>query len=185
MRNHKRDGVCLGTHRVYSLMLMIRLDEQQGGTLISTDTREAVLDYLRATRDLIIGSQADDGSWPANWTDGHEAGAKLDPKEPPSKRVIATGHHLEWLSIAPTELHPPRDQILKAARWLVRNVDETPQSEIDRNYTFYSHVGKALAMWRKTTPTDFWTAYRTRHPEIEQFEPASTPDSQQTPEHNH
>ena len=62
-----------------------------------------------------------------------------------SKRVIATGHHLEWLSIAPIELHPPRGQILKAADWLIANVEKTPQDEIDANYTFYSHVGKP---WR-------------------------------------
>jgi hypothetical protein len=35
MRNHKRDGVCLGTHRVYSLMLLVRLDDQNEGKLIT------------------------------------------------------------------------------------------------------------------------------------------------------
>jgi hypothetical protein len=89
-----------------------------------------------------------------------EASAKADPAEAISKRVIATGHHLEWLSIAPIELHPPKDQILKAADWLVANVAATPQDEIDTNYTFYSHVGKALSMWRQTSPAAFWTEWR-------------------------
>ena len=95
MRNHKRDGVCLGTHRVYSLMLLIRLNEQNGGQLITTQTTAQIMDYLRMTREMIMGSQSVDGSWPANWTDGASAEAKADPKEKPSKRVIATGHHLE------------------------------------------------------------------------------------------
>jgi hypothetical protein len=177
MRNHKRDGVCLGTHRVYSLMLLIRLNEQNGGQLITTQTTAQIMDYLRMTREMIMGSQSADGSWPANWTDGASAEAKADPKEKPSKRVIATGHHLEWLSIAPQELHPPREQILKAADWLVKNVTETSQAEIDQNYTFYSHVGKALAMWRQSSPAEFWTEYRKTHPDCETFE-AITPTAE-------
>jgi hypothetical protein len=171
MRNHKRDGVCLGTHRAYSLMLLIRLNEQYGGDLITAETTSQIMKYLETTRDMIIASQSADGSWPANWTDGADAEAKGDPKEKISKRVIATGHHLEWLSIAPQELHPPREQILKAADWMVKNVAETPQAEIDQSYTFYSHVGKALAMWRKTSPAEFWAAWREQHPECEEFEP--------------
>ena len=178
MRNHKRDGVCLGTHRVYSLMLLVRLNEQHGGQLISATTTTHIMAYLSQCRDLIIASQSPDGSWPANWTDGADAMIKADPKEKPSRRVIATGHHLEWLSIAPSELHPPREQILKAADWLVKNTTELPQSEIDQNYTFYSHIGKALAMWRQTSPADFWTHWRITHVDCEQFEDAPTKHSE-------
>ena len=170
MRNHKRDGVCLGTHRVYSLMLLVRLDDQYDGQLITKETRGQIMEYLTSARDLISASQRHDGSWTSNWTEGSESETKADPGEPMSKRVIATGHHLEWLSIAPIELHPPRAQILKAADWLIANVEKTPQDEIDTNYTFYSHVGKALAMWRHTSPAAFWTKWRTSHPDCEVFE---------------
>jgi hypothetical protein len=173
MRNHKRDGVCLGTHRVYTLVVLLRLNAEQGGELLSPDVVEAAGRYLRTCRDLIIASQADDGSWPANWTDGADAASKTDPTTPISKRVIATGHHLEWLAIAPEEFHPPREQVRRAADWLVKNIAGTPQSEIDRNYTFYSHVGKALALWRKTSPPEFWLRWRAAHPECEDFEPVS------------
>ena len=174
MRNHKRDGVCLGTHRVYSLMLLIRLNDDSGGQLISIETRQQIMAYLSAVRDLIVASQNPDGSWPSSWTDGTDSIAKVDTNEPTSKRVIATGHHLEWLSIAPIELHPPRDQIVKAADWLIANVEATTQNEIDSNYTYYSHVGKALAMWRNTSPAEFWTEWRTVHPDSEFFETPMT-----------
>ena len=181
MRNHKRDGVCLGTHRVYSLMLLVRLDDESGGQLITSRTREQIMVYLATVRDMIAASQQPDGSWTSNWTDGADSVRKTDPNEPVSKRVIATGHHLEWLSIAPLELHPPRDRILKAADWLVANVETTPQDQIDANYTFYSHVGKALAMWRRTSPPEFWLQWRSEHPECEVFEtPMLTPDTEQT-----
>lgn len=184
MRNHKRDGVCLGTHRIYTLMLMLRLNEQAGGDLLSADSVTAIMAYLTSCRDLITAAQDVDGSWTANWTDGAEAIAKADPKAATSKRVIATGHHLEWLSIAPPELHPPREQILKAADWLVKNTTELPQAEIDQNYTFYSHVGKALAMWRRTSPAEFWSTWRQSHPECEVFEsPAAEPAAATTESH--
>jgi hypothetical protein len=180
MRNHKRDGVCLGTHRVYSLVLLVRLDGQSDGQLITKETHGQIMEYLASVRDLIAASQRPDGSWTSNWTDGAEAESRADPGEPMSKQVIATGHHLEWLSIAPVELHPPREQILKAADWLIANVEKTPQVEIDRDYTFYSHVGKALAMWRHTSPADFWTQWRPRHPDCEVFEtPLQSPDTVQ------
>ena len=184
MRNHKRDGVCLGTHRVYSLMMLVRLDDRYDGQLITAETREQIIDYLASVRDLITTAQRPDGSWTSNWTDGSESEAKAVPDEPMSKRVIATGHHLEWLSIAPIELHPPRTQILKAADWLIANVEETPQDEIDANYTFYSHVGKALAMWRQTSPAAFWTQWRTEHPNCEVFETplkSKTSDAEEVP----
>ncbi len=184
MRNHKRDGVCLGTHRVYSLMLLVRLDDQNGGKLITRKTREQIMVYLASVRDLIAASQREDGSWGSNWTDGAEALAEADPAELISKRVIATGHHLEWLSIAPIELHPPKDQILKAADWLISNVEATPQDEIDTNYTFYSHVGKALAMWRHTSPAAFWSEWRKSHPDCEVFEtPLKKPDEPSSATH--
>jgi len=177
MRNHKRDGVCLGTHRVYSLMLMLRLNEQQQGKLMTPESVAKATSYLGQVRDLISVSQWPDGSWNSNWADGAAFQEKTASDEKISKRVIATGHQLEWLSIAPKELHPPREQILKAADWLIKNVQETPQAEIDQNYTFYSHVGKALAMWRKTSPEQFWTEWRKTHPDCEQFATTSSDSS--------
>jgi hypothetical protein len=169
MRNHCKHGVCLGTHRVYSLMVLLRLNESNGGHLISAETQAAVMKFLEETRDLITVAQCADGSWPPNWTDGADAERKADPKEKMSRRVIATGHHLEWLAIAPVSLHPDRAQIRKAAHWAIRNTLETPQSVIDENYTFYSHVGNCLALWRKTTPAEFWVRWREQHPDCENF----------------
>ena len=173
MRSHKKKGVCLGIHRVYSLMTLVRLHDEYGD-LISESTCEQILAFLSDVCELIIDAQYDNGSWPPNWPDGVEAQANEDPKEKSSSRVLATGHHLEWLSIAPKELHPPRNAILRAAAWLVKNVRETSQEEIDRNYTFYSHAGKALALWRGTSPAEFWTDWRLSHPNAESLtEPAN------------
>lgn len=156
IRGHKRFGVCNGTHRVYSLMVLIRLDDEFD--ILSDGVRQDAYAFLEDVRDLIAESQLDDGRWPSNWYEGASAAeAPLD--EPAYKAVIATGHHLEWLAIAPKELHPPHAQIRKAADWIIAHtIAQSPETIRDR-YTFYSHVGNALALWRGTRPAE-WEAER-------------------------
>ncbi len=163
MRGQKEIGVCVGTHRVYSLMLLWRLDHQFD--ILTDETSERIFAHLKSVRDLILVSQFPDGHWPPNWADGKDA---VDhPKHDESRRdVIATGHHLEWLAIAPLELHPPRERIRKAAHWLVENTTGQSDEEIYQNYTFYSHVGNALALWRKTHPAAFWQSWTAAHPDF-------------------
>ncbi len=163
MRGDKRFGVCSGTHRVYSLMVLLRLDDRFH--LLTPPVREAVLAHMRTVRDLITVAQWEDGRWAGDWSAGavsrrtnkqaaaeHEEGAG----EADYKQVIATGHHLEWLAIAYPELHPNRDVVRKAAAWIVAQVRAVPQEQLMTQYTFYSHVGNALALWRKTHPAAAW-----------------------------
>lgn len=171
MRGHKRLGICHGTHRVYSLMVLIRLDDEFD--ILSDDVRERAMNRLRSVRDLITASQFPDGHWPSNWMDGADAVEKPVNDEL-FRKVISTGHHLEWLAIAPKELHPPREQILKAADWAIKTTTEQSESEIMKSYTFYSHVGNALALWRGTHPADFWNKWEETHPPVTE-EVDSTP----------
>jgi len=165
MRGDKRFGVCSGTHRIYSLMVLIRLDDDHH--ILSPEMREHAMDHLRSVRDLIMVCQFDDGHWPSNWSEGAAALAKpID--DPLYKKVIATGHHLEWLALAPQELHPPREMILKAADWVIKTAQEQTEKEIGERYTFFSHVGNALALWRKTHPADFWMKWEAEHRQVEQ-----------------
>ncbi|MBI1348982.1 hypothetical protein GC163_22140 [bacterium] len=170
MRGERSLGVCSGTHRVYSLMVLIRLDDEY--QILSPAARASVWSYLEGVRDAIIASQFPDGHWPSNWPQGANALTNPAPDEL-FKQVIATGHHLEWLAIAPRELHPPHDQILKAADWVIRTTREQSQSDILARYTFFSHVGNALALWRHTHPVDFWTAWEANHPDYAPAEPVS------------
>jgi hypothetical protein len=156
MRGDKKFGVCSGTHRVYSLAVLLRLDDQY--SLLSPDIREASCQHLLAVKQLLIDSQFADGHWPSNWEQGAEA--VLHPIDDPlHKQVIATGHHLEWLAIVPEEFHPPREQIHKAARWAIDTAISRTPAQILEHYTFFSHVGGALSLWRKTRPADFWRAH--------------------------
>ena len=165
LRGHKKMGTCGGTHRLYSLMVLLRLDEQYD--ILSDDVQQAAYRQLESVRDLLKVTQFEDGHWPYNWPAGEDAVNKPDLSIPQFRHVIATGHHLEWLAIAPESLHPPREQIRKAAGWITQKTIAMKESEILDNYTFFSHVGNALAMWRKTSPSKFWMEWEKTHP----FEP--------------
>lgn len=157
MRGASRFGVCGGTHRVYSLMVLLRLDDEH--RLLSPPMRDRVFEHLQGVRDAIAASQHPDGKWGTDWPDGVSA-FRSPLREPAYRQVIATGHHLEWLAIAYPELQPDREVVRKAADWLVQTVRDTPDVELVAQYTFYSHVGNALALWRKTHPADAWRRLR-------------------------
>lgn len=175
LRGHKKMGTCGGTHRLYSLMVLLRLDEQYD--ILSDDMQQAVYRHLETVRDLLKVGQFEDGHWAYNWPAGEDAVKKPDLSIPLFRHVIATGHHLEWLSIAPESLHPPREQIRQAAAWIIQKTVAMTDAEILDNYTFFSHVGNSLAMWRKTTPSKFWMEWEKTHP----FEPKPKPAAEPKP----
>ena len=177
MRGDKRFGVCSGTHRLYSIVLLLRLDELY--SILSPEVRERMIAHMHGVRQLLIDSQFEDGHWPSNWEKGADAVHKpID--DPLQKRVISTGHHLEWLALAPEELHPPREQIRKAARWAIDTTLSRTPAQILEHYTFYSHVGGALCLWRKTRAADFWRVHEEHAPATETSrEPV--PDDNQSP----
>jgi hypothetical protein len=165
MRGHGEKGVCSGTHRVYSLVLLLRLDDQFDEVL-SDSVCEDVNQHVCWVRDQIQAAQLPDGHWPGNWPDGADAVA--EPREDPlSTKIIATGHHLEWQAIAPAHLRLSDEQNRKAVEWLLTTMRGMSDQEIIRNYTFCTHVGNAFAMWRKTRPTPFWADWTARHPGYE------------------
>lgn len=154
MRGDKTLGACWGTHRVYSLALLWRLDERD--RLLSDSTRQGVSAYLLKVRDRLVASQAEDGHWPPTWA-GAVSGPGAPTEAPRWRRLVTTGHHLEWLALVPLQFQPPRERIRQAARWLVAQTLAASDEEIRTNYPYYSHVGNALALWRGTNPADFWS----------------------------
>jgi len=175
MRGEGEKGVCNGTHRVYSLVVLLRLDDQFPEVL-SDDVRPVAQRHLERVRDAIAAAQFDDGHWPGNWPLG--ADARLQPREDKlSTLIIATGHHLEWQAIAPADLRLSDAQNRRAVEWLLTTLRGHSPAQVMANYTFYTHVGNAFALWRKTRPTPFWRDWTARHPEFElAVDPTIPPD---------
>lgn len=165
MRGTGEKGVCVGTHRVYSLVLLLRLD-MQFDNVLSDDVRKEVDAHLVRVRDQIAAAQFPDGHWPGNWPEGAEA-LKNPIDDPINTLIIATGHHLEWQAIAPAHLRLSDEQNRKAVEWLLTTIRKQSDEDMLRYYTFCTHVGNAFAMWRKTRPSQFWTEWTAKHPGYE------------------
>jgi hypothetical protein len=151
MRQRLTQGVCFGNHRLYSLALLLRVDEQQ--RILSEEARIAVLNHLKQVTDTLVASQHEAGYWDRNW-DGTSWDPSTSRQPAGARRILATGHALEWWAIAPEEVQPPQEVVVRACRWLANTIDALSEQDVQSQYTFLSHAGRALALWRGRTPAE-------------------------------
>jgi hypothetical protein len=157
MREMLPNGVCFGHHRMAALVTMLRVDSEVT-SILSPLMRQRIVKYLTVVSQQLVKTQHPYGFWDDGWIgtkpqvkEGEEAIAGDALKN----RIIATGHILEWMAFAPEEVHPPRENLTRAAQWVVRAIEQQELSEIKEQYAFATHAANALALWRKTTPTEF------------------------------
>ena len=155
MRQRLNQGVCMGNHRLHALVMLLRIDDDHD---ILTDAgRQRIIEHLRDVTSRFIASQHPDGYWIRSWPNGKPpaAGVEGDAENTSQNRILATGHVLEWWALAPEEVHPPREVVIRAGQWLARAVLGLEDATIARQYTFLSHAGRALALWRGQFPVYF------------------------------
>lgn len=160
MRQPMGQGCCYGGHRLYTLTILLRIDANR--QLLSPKMRERVLDHLAdATTRLVANQNAEgamDGAWP---------GAPIlkdDKLSPLGQQLLATGHALEWWAMAPEEVQPPRESVVRAGQWMCRRILAMSDQVIHENYTFLTHAGRALVLWRSVFPAEFQA---THEPQVE------------------
>ncbi len=154
MREELPRGVCFGNHRLYTLTLLLRVDAEQ--KILSPVVRTEITDFLIGMTAKLVQHQHVDGFWDGKWP---LRPASSDVKEMSSgdlmtDRILATGHALEWWAMAPAECHPPRETLAKAGQWMVRTVENLTPEQVDSYYTFLTHAGRSLALWRGKLPNE-------------------------------
>jgi len=149
MRQGYRDGVCMGQHRLYSLAVLLQVDQTHN--ILEPQTALEIEKHLLEATTRLVATQSVDGWWDSNWVDGGPVSAEEKLSER-SRRLLATGHVLEWWAIAPESVLPPRETVIRAGQWLARQVQSLDDKAIDDNYTYLTHVGRALALWRGMEP---------------------------------
>jgi hypothetical protein len=86
--------------------------------ILAEPTRSAVIAELGQTSQRLEHVQLASGAWTLDWAkdDPPIASAWL-PDDQTGPLLHATGHHLEWIALAPPELRPKEECIRKAVAW--------------------------------------------------------------------
>jgi hypothetical protein len=171
-------GPCDGLHRLEALVLLYRVDEaaQAAGqkSILSKNDRRKMLGYMKRVSELLVAAQSPEGFWTRQWSKGKPPAALKDDTEATAKtaaksktdpkansaamhdKLLVTGHQLEWLALAPEQVQPPRETIVRAGQWITRTLLEIDQKELIETYGPYSHAARALCLWRSVEPMEAW-----------------------------
>jgi hypothetical protein len=151
-------GPCNGLHRLEALAVLYRADERLN--VVSPPTRLRMLAYMKRSADALSQAQSPDGYWTRQWPLGRVA--LTDDKTPATlyDKLLVTGHHLEWLALAPEEVQPPRETVVRGAQWLARALVEMDEQDLLEAYGPYSHAARALCLWRGVDPFEFWQQHQ-------------------------
>ncbi len=158
MREALPNGVCSANHRLYSLVVFLRADDLMRAAgeppILTPPGRQRIVAFLQGLTARFVRHQHPDGFWNGHWPVSTAASSEPSGGDGDmmSDRLIVTGHVLEWWALAPEEILPPRPVVVAAAQWLVRAVDRLTPEEITQYYTYLSHAGRALALWRGRLP---------------------------------
>lgn len=145
-------GPCNGLHRLEAMAVLCRIDDEQHK--LTQTQRMKMLVYMKRVSMLLEQTQSRDGFWTRTWAKGTLADE--DTKSPIYDKLLVTGHQLEWLALAPPEVQPPQETIVRGGQWLCRTLVELDEKTIRDHYGPYSHAARSLCLWRSTTPYDAW-----------------------------
>lgn len=158
MRERLPRGVCFGNHRMFTLVVLLNVDETHN--ILGEQVRGEVENFLLNATARLVNNQHQDGYWNGDWAASSSNKSDDDHKGDDRKRdslanrVLATGHALEWWAIAPKRFHPPRESLVRAGQWLCQTIEEMDETTVRTSYTFLTHAGRALALWRGKMPAD-------------------------------
>jgi hypothetical protein len=154
--SHQPDlGPCNGLHRLEALVVLYRADEQY--QILSGRTKLKMLLYMKRASQALVQAQTADGYWTRQWPRGASASkVAKDSTVSLHDKLLVTGHHLEWLALAPEQVQPPRETVIRAAQWLSRALIEMDEKDLLEAYGPYTHAARALCLWRGVEPFDFW-----------------------------
>lgn len=158
----KTNHACVGMHLPYALVSALRAN-QQGPILSDANVKRIEARLQEITRTLVKVQQAD-GSWGTEWN-GHFDRRPNDGMwyldTPPFPEVYATGHHLEWIALAPPKLGPPREVVRRAVDYLKTAITAMPQPFFHHAdvYPLGSHAVRALCLIRGVTPSEIRQRY--------------------------
>ena len=154
LREPPGKGCCGGTHLVYTVVTLLRVDEQI--PILDSKVRARAERWLVSIAKTLEKTQKSDGSWPRDWGKAGQSGflygdSVLD-------NITITGHHLEWISLVSEEYRPSKESITKAVASVVDQIGQLPALRHRSFKTILpcSHAAKALCLMRDVDPYRVW-----------------------------
>lgn len=150
-------GCCGGCHVPYTLVTILGVDRQY--PLLSSPIRDRAMRWLADLSAQLEQTQLSDGAWDRTWPGKDKAGLIFE--DPILDRVTVTGHHLEWIALAPESVRPSRAVVERAVSACVADIGQLPPVE-KRSFKALlpcSHAARALCLMRDQDPFTAWMAY--------------------------
>lgn len=135
------EASCGGTHHLYALTLLARVDAE--APILSEAARTRLVAHLGRCVAVVERTQQPDGSWPAWWNHellpgGHPSGYSIADDE--GNRLLMTGHLAEWLLYLPADLARPEAALARAGRWLRDRVLAASRRDEENALCPFSHA---------------------------------------------
>lgn len=153
----KKTRACLETHVVYSLVALLRVHSEYG--ILSDRSVRKIRTHLERTLTLLsLDYEASkEGYWSGQWLNRDRDTPPADHASPQFfLDLIATGHHLEWIAIAPPDLRPDKAVVQAVALNILETAIDpsTFKSAFNREsaYLGLTHLAGALCMMKHAHP---------------------------------
>jgi hypothetical protein len=165
-------ATCGGTHALYSLAVLWRIDAQV--PILSDEVRGLVERFLGRMSASVAAAQQGDGSIKRLWHLDvinqqwyrellQEVGPEGVRSESPDRLraiqagwrdvfegkggdVAMTGHHLEWLVLLPPARQPPPDFFRRAGEFLAQELERATDQTLRDNFCPYSHAARMVRL---------------------------------------
>jgi hypothetical protein len=137
---------CAGTHLLYSLAVLCRVDER--AAVLTPGMRRRVRSHLARMAALAARHQSAEGTWGLDWFERPTESESGPNRE---AEVLTTGHQVEWLMLLPADLLPPEACFRRALLWLQSRLLAAPIAEVMASYCPYSHAGRDLSLLSRPT----------------------------------
>lgn len=149
-------GPCDGLHRLEALAVLYRIDQQSPA--LSQRVKRRMLSYMQQASHRLVHAQSVEGYWSSGWSKPQSKvqSPRSNVSETLHDKLLVTGHHLEWLALAPEEVQPPRETIVRAGQWLAKTLLEMDSKSLLDAYGPYSHAARALCLWKGVEPMEAW-----------------------------
>lgn len=136
------EGSCRGAHVPFAMVYLLRAHEVH--SILSVTISDKLRSRLKEISQLLNQNQLDDGAWSSNWTSTQSTSHEPEATGSLIQQFTVTGHHLEWIMHAPTDLRPEPGRISRAADWTSRFAELCSSMTIRGTYGPFSHAGRAI-----------------------------------------